>query len=66
MEPEKRISDEDFINMYESKDREEGRLDKYVKDKESKPFNFAWWIFLAILFLVAYWLFSKYMFPPKI
>jgi len=66
MEPENRISDEDFINMYEAKDREEGRLDKYVKRKESNSLNFAWWIFLVILYLTAYWLFSTYMFPPKI
>ncbi len=65
MEPEKKISDEDFINMYESENRTENRLDKYVKGKDNRSFNVAWWIFLIVLFLVAYLLFSKYMFPPK-
>jgi hypothetical protein len=66
MEPEKKIGDEDFLKMYESEDRDENRLDKYTKGKDSKSFNLVWWIFLVILFLVAYLLFSKYMFPPKV
>jgi hypothetical protein len=64
--PEKKITDEDFMNLYEAKDRKEGRLDKYSKDKESKSFNFIWIISLVIIFLVAYLLISRLMFPPKI
>jgi hypothetical protein len=66
MDPEKKISDKDFINMYESEDRRRGRLDKYIKGSNSNTINYIWWIFLVIVFLVAYLLFSKYVFPPKV
>jgi hypothetical protein len=66
MAPEKKISDEDFINMYESKDRRNSRLDKYFKEDEPKQINFSWWLILAVVFLIAYLLFSKYLFPPKL
>jgi hypothetical protein len=68
MDPFKKISDEDFIHSYESKRPKSSRIDKYVTDPESEPksFNYVWWIIFLVVFLVAYLLFSKYLFPPKI
>lgn len=67
MEDQQRISDEDFINSYSQKNKYESRSDKYVKEKDSiTAKGIMYWIFLAIVFIVAYYLFSTYFFPPQV
>ena len=61
-----RISDEDFMRNYDRHNKQESRSDKYVKGKESSIKGFGFVIFLMISFLIAYYIFSKFLFPPQI
>jgi len=66
-EHQERISDEDFINSYTKRTKHRSRTDKYTKenDKTSSK-NMIYYFILGISFLVAYYLFSTYIFIPKI
>ena len=59
------LSDEEFLKRYDSHNKSEKRSNRYDKKKEGNS-GIIFWIFLAIVFLISYFLFSKYMFPPKI
>ena len=62
MEQKKNISDNDFMKSYSSKNEFESRSDKYVKGKDSPSVKIGYWIFLAGVFLAAYYFFSEYYF----
>ncbi len=59
------LSDEDFLKSYERHNKNERRSNRYAKDKQNNS-GIMFWIFLGIIFLISYFLFSKFMFPPKI
>jgi hypothetical protein len=60
------INDEDFINRYSEKEDHESRSDKYVKGKDTGTLKgFGYMIFLIVVFLLAYYLFSTFVFPPQ-
>ena len=65
MEQQKNISDEEFINGYSQKNRFQSRSNKYMKGKNNKSVKIGYWIFLAVVFLAVYYLFSEYYFPAK-
>ena len=62
---QKTISDEEFIKGYSEKNRFKSRSDKYVKDKNNKSIKIGYWVFLAVVFLLVYYLFSEFYFLPK-
>ena len=67
MEKQERISDEDFINNYTARNKHRNRSDKYVKEKDSiSAKGILYYVFLTIVFLAAYYLFSSFFFSPKI
>ncbi len=67
MENQKRISDTEFLENYGKHHNRESRSDKYVKEKDSLTAKgVLYYIFLGIVFIVAYFLFSNYFFPPQI
>jgi|GEM_PF-2892534 hypothetical protein len=61
---EKKISDEDFVNNYSNRNKDIGRSDRYVKGNSKFDERVFFSIFLGILYLIAYYLFSKYIFIP--
>jgi len=66
-ENKERISDEEFIKNYSRHNKHDIRSDRYTKENDKKSSsNMRFYIFLGISFLVAYYLFSTYLFPPKI
>ncbi len=57
----KTIKENDFDKEYSTH-----KLDKYKKNKAADSVKgFGYWILLIILFIVAYFLFSEFMFPEK-
>lgn len=66
-ESKNRISDEEFMKNYVRHNKNENRSEKYVKGKDSgKLKGFGFMIFLAIVFLLAYYLFSEFIFFPQV
>ena len=64
---QERISDDEFIKNYSKHNKHNSRNDKYTKENDKKSSsNMNFYIFLGISFLVAYYLFTTYLFPPKI
>ena len=60
------INDEDFIKAYERNNKYEHRSDKYEKGKDNAgKIKIGYWIFLAIVFILVYYLFSEYYFIPQ-
>jgi len=67
MNQQDRISDEEFIKRYTERTKHRSRSNKYVKEKSSvSAKGVLYYIFLAIIFIVAYYLFSTFFFPPQI
>ena len=67
MENQDRISDEEFINNYTKRNKHRSRSNKYVKEKESiSAKGVLYYVFLTIVFLAAYYLFSSFFFSPQI
>jgi len=67
MEKQDRISDEDFIDNYTARNKHRSRSDKYVKEKDSiSAKGVLYYAFLAIVFFVAYYLFSSFFFSPQL
>ncbi len=67
MKEQDRISDEDFINNYSKRNQHKSRSDKYVKEKDSiSAKGVLYYVFLTIVFLAAYYIFSSFFFSPKI
>ena len=64
-EHQERISDEDFINNYSKRTKHKNRSDRYTK-KNDKPAKLGYYFFLGISFIVAYYVFTTYLFVPKI
>jgi len=62
---EKRMSDEEFMQNYVRHNKTENRSDKYSRGKDGKGIKIGFWVFLAVVFLVVYYLFSKYYFIPQ-
>jgi len=58
------LSDEDFLKRYDNHNKFERRSNRYNKEKQSK-LGIMFWFFLALVFLISYFLFTKYMFLPK-
>lgn len=59
------LSDEDFLKNYEKHHKYEKRSNKYTKENKTSSANIGFWIFLAIAFIVAFYLFSNYLFVPQ-
>ncbi len=59
------LSDEEFLKNYEKHHKNDGRSNKYFKEKDSQTIKSSYWIFLAIVFIIAFYLFSKYLFIPQ-
>ncbi len=67
MENQNKISDEEFINNYTARNKHRSRSNKYVKEKDSiSAKGILYYVFLTIVFLTAYYLFSSFFFSPKI
>jgi hypothetical protein len=59
------INDDEFIKAYSRKNKGEQRSERYVKGKDNfKTIKIAYWIFLAIVFLLVYYIFAEYYFTP--
>ncbi|MCF6365940.1 MAG: hypothetical protein L3J35_07015 [Bacteroidales bacterium] len=66
MGKQKRISDKEFLENYGKHHNRKSRSDLYVKEKDGiTGKGILFWIFLAIVFLVAYYLFSNFLFSPQ-
>jgi len=59
------ISDEDFMKNYVRHNKSESRSDKYVKEKGRGSIKIGYWVFLALVFILVYYLFSEFYFIPK-
>jgi len=67
IENQKDISDEEFISNYSKHSRHKNRSERHTKKDDKKTSsNIGFYIFLGISFLVAYYIFSTYIFVPKI
>jgi len=66
MEKETRISDKEFIENYGKHHKHSSRSDKYKKEKgDNTGKSIFFWVFLAVVFLIAYYLFSNFFFTPQ-
>ena len=66
MTSQKKLSDKDFINNYTKRRKHISRSNKYEKGKENSLKGFGYIFFLIIAFIVAYLLFSNFLFPPQL
>lgn len=63
----KKINDEEFMKNYVRHNKSERRSHKYEKGKNTGTLKgFGFMIFLALVFLIAYYLFSEFIFPPQV
>jgi len=56
------LSDEEFLKNYEKHNKNKGRSNKYDKKNQKPGIKAAYWIFLAFVFIISYFLFTKFLF----
>ncbi len=57
-----KLSDEEFLKSYGKHYKTEGRSNKYYKKKEKNAVKIGYWIFLVFVFILSYFLFTKFLF----
>lgn len=56
------LSDVEFLKNYEKHNKNERRSNKYDKKMQKNSIKAAYWFFLAFVFIVSYFIFTKFLF----
>ncbi|MCF6185078.1 MAG: hypothetical protein L3J56_10765 [Bacteroidales bacterium] len=59
------LSDEEFLQRYDKRNKHEQRRNKYYKKDDKNTVNLEFWLFLTFVFIITYYLFSSYLFIPQ-
>ncbi len=58
------ISDEEFLKNYEKHNKIKVRHNRHNKTEQNKEITMAYIFFLAAVFIVSYYVFTKFLFVP--